>query len=58
MVIKNNHSDLQNIIDSLKIVLKTTDDVELIKLMIESIIERLEELSVEDGETSNKITLK
>lgn len=52
-------SDLQNIIDSLKIAATTTDDVELIKLMIESVIERLEELSVEDsGETSNKITLK
>lgn len=34
------------------------DDVELIKLMVESVIEKLEDLSDEDSDTSNHITLK
>ena len=50
-------SDTQNIIDSLRIILKT-DDVELIKLMVESVIEKLEDLSDVDSDTSNHITLK
>ncbi len=39
--------DKKNLIDSLKIILET-DDIELIKLMVESIIEKLEDSCRED----------
>ncbi len=51
------YSDKKNLIDSLKIILNT-DNAELIKLMVESVIEKLEDLSVENGDNSNHITLK
>ena len=50
------YCDKKTLIDSLKIILDT-NDVELIKLMIESVIERLEEIPI-DSDTSNHITLK
>ena len=43
----------KNLLDSLKTILDS-DDIELIKLMIESIIEKLEDLNV-DSEYSNHI---